>query len=109
MLKKLKHECEIVNNGQEALDLIESKGIDFYDIILMDMQMPILDGISTTKILKEKYGSSTPYIVAMTANVFETDKKLCLSAGMNDFITKPVKLDYLEKSLRDAFLQKKAS
>ena len=106
MLAKLGYECKLANNGEEALNIIDNLGADYFDIVLMDMQMPVMDGVSATKLLKEKYGDDTPYIIAMTANVFDTDKKKCMDAGMSDFITKPVKLDSLESSIRNS-IQKK--
>jgi len=76
----------IANNGQEALDMIEKNGLP--DIILMDVQMPVLDGVQATKIIRKKYPSGWPYIVSMTADAFPEDRRNCLNAGMNDFFDK---------------------
>ncbi|MBN1822553.1 MAG: response regulator [Prolixibacteraceae bacterium] len=103
MLKKIGIECDIANNGMEAYEkFIKNK----YDIILMDMQMPELDGIeSTIKIRnyeKQKNIEKGIYIVAVTANAFSDDKQKCFKAGMNDFISKPFKEEELKNIIRNA-------
>ena len=75
----------VADNGQIAVDIIKDKT---FDIIFMDMQMPVLNGIETTIKLREM-GIETP-IIAMTANATTTDKDKCFSAGMNDFLSKPI-------------------
>jgi len=87
----------IANNGQEALDMIEKNGLP--DMILMDVQMPILDGVQTTKIIRKKYPYGWPYIVSMTADAFPEDRKNCLNAGMNDFLTKPIRVEQVKEAL----------
>ncbi|KHT63734.1 chemotaxis protein CheY [Photobacterium gaetbulicola] len=96
MLEKRGHKVMIVNNGQEVLD-ISHHGLSEFDMILMDISMPILDGISTTKMLREN-GVVIP-IVALTANVMKSDQAAYFAAGMNDFIAKPIIADELEKML----------
>lgn len=78
-------------NGLEAIELIERHS---YDLVLMDVQMPKLDGISATLIIREKLKNSTP-IVAMTAYVTDEEEKKCIDAGMDGFIAKPVDNKYL--------------
>lgn len=90
MLKKIGYECDIANNGQEALDALMSENGNKYTLIFMDMQMPEMDGITATKEIISKYNLERPKIVAMTANVLEEDKQKCFDAGMDDFISKPV-------------------
>lgn len=78
-----------------------------YDLILMDMQMPELDGISSTLKIREyekNKGAEKPvFIVAVTANNFSEDKQKCFDAGMNDFITKPFKIAQIRKIIENAF------
>eukprot|EP00026_Physarum_polycephalum_P001583 Phypoly_transcript_01585.p1 GENE.Phypoly_transcript_01585~~Phypoly_transcript_01585.p1 ORF type:complete len:1072 (+),score=167.91 Phypoly_transcript_01585:208-3216(+) len=88
----------IGNNGMEALQIIEERGMP--DMIVMDVQMPILDGVQTTKIIREKYPRTWVYIVAMTANAFPEDRKNCLDAGMDDFLTKPLRVEQLQLALQ---------
>jgi two-component system, sensor histidine kinase and response regulator len=92
LLKHADITSDVANNGQEALDLLAA---NTYDIVLMDMQMPIMDGVAATiEIRKQKQFSKLP-IIAMTANVLKEDREKCLVAGMNDFIPKPIEPDNL--------------
>lgn len=99
MLKKLGYKCHFANDGQDVLDQIKRNSIHYYSLILMDMQMPKLDGLEATKKIVELYGEKIPRIIALTANAFESDKELCLQSGMHDFMTKPLKLDVLSKMI----------
>lgn len=91
MLAKLGLTCDIANNGQEALNAIDNN----YDLILMDCQMPILDGYEATKrIRKIKKYKDIP-IIALTANALESDFNDCLNVGMTDCLTKPLKFEKL--------------
>ncbi len=83
---------DIATNGAEALDMALQHS---YDLILMDMQMPELDGLAATQAIREMPGCAAVPIIAMTANAFTEDRTRCLDAGMNDFITKPVDPDKL--------------
>ncbi|MGB1508114.1 MAG: response regulator, partial [Crocinitomicaceae bacterium] len=78
----------VASNGIEALKILETEN---FDIILMDMRMPQLDGLETTKVIRNEFKNSTTPIIALTANASENDRKLCLEAGMNEFIVKPFK------------------
>ncbi|MES2525834.1 MAG: chemotaxis protein CheB [Bdellovibrionota bacterium] len=86
------------DSGKEALSLIEK---ETFDLILMDMQMPDMDGLQTTKKIRSlgNIKKRTP-VIALTANAMSGDKDVCLKAGMNDYLTKPVDLDELNKLLR---------
>lgn len=91
ILKVLGYSCDIAENGKEAIEQVSKKPIDHYTLILMDMQMPELDGIEATKRLVATYGVETPIIVALTANAFDKDRDRCFEAGMSDYVTKPIK------------------
>ncbi len=103
LLQKLGITCDIAHNGQEALEMFKNKS---YDLIFMDMQMPVLDGIESTKAIREyeKLNKTTGqiYIVAVTANIFENDKQICFEAGMNDFISKPFKVAEIKEKIQNA-------
>jgi signal transduction histidine kinase/ActR/RegA family two-component response regulator len=88
---------EIANDGSEAVEKMQSANPGDYDIILMDIQMPVMNGYEATKkirMLENPRLASIP-IIAMTANAFEEDKKKAFHAGMNDFISKPIDVDHL--------------
>ncbi len=94
MLNKLGHKVTLANNGQEALDILLKEEKDI-DLVFMDMSMPVLDGLSATRKIRSA-GITLP-IIALTAHAMETDKYDCLEAGMNAFITKPIRAKALEK------------
>lgn len=102
MLDKLGHNFVYAKNGLEAVKAAKKQK---FDIILMDMQMPVMDGIEATKKIREF--DKEVKIVALTANVLEQDRKLCYEVGMDDFLTKPIKLGELSKFL-DLNIQKLA-
>jgi PAS domain S-box-containing protein len=83
---------DIMNNGQEAVDAVSQKK---YDIILMDIQMPVLNGFQATEAIRKQYSSDDLPIIAMTANAMKGDREACLESGMNDYVAKPIKKDAL--------------
>ncbi len=87
ILKKAGHKLDIVENGRAA---VESVKADRYDLVLMDVQMPEMNGLDATKAIRAAGILDLP-VIAMTASAFEKDRKMCLDAGMNDFISKPLK------------------
>jgi hypothetical protein len=95
LLQKLGFEGEIVSNGKEA---VEKATTEDFDICLMDIHMPVMGGIEATKEIRKK-GNTTLPIVALTADVFTEGKKRCLEAGMNDFLSRPVKSEKLEQKI----------
>ena len=97
-LEKLGYHSEIADNGKIALELIQKNGIDYFSLILMDLQMPVMDGLTATKEIQKRYPDAPP-VIALTANAFSSDKQSCLNAGMKDYLSKPLKKDYLEKVL----------
>ncbi len=99
VLNKLGYKPEIANDGQETVEMFKAK---LHDVILMDMQMPVMDGIEATKMIRSCQLLKQPKIIAMTANVLAEDRERCLKAGMNDYISKPVKLEELVALLKNA-------
>jgi PAS domain S-box-containing protein len=87
-------EVTLASNGQEALNEVQS-AIQPFDVVLMDMQMPVMDGLTATRHLRETLNATTLPIVAMTANAMDTDRQACLAAGMNDHVGKPFNLTHL--------------
>ncbi|MBK1986579.1 PAS domain S-box protein [Sphaerospermopsis aphanizomenoides BCCUSP55] len=101
-LKKLGYNADVANNGLEVLKILENK---FYDIILMDMQMPEMDGLTATKIIRQS-AKPQPYIIALTANALEVDRQMCLDVGMNDYISKPIVITEFQEALKNATILK---
>lgn len=103
MIKKLGYECHAVENGIEALNAVadrERLGVDNFTLIFMDIMMPEMDGITATKKIIEKYGQNRPRIVALTASSLQEEKDRCFAAGVDGFISKPVKIEDLEQTLK---------
>jgi two-component system sensor histidine kinase/response regulator len=97
ILQKMGYEPAIVGNGKEAVEASAKTG---YDIIFMDLQMPEMDGLEATRLIRHSGQIDQPVIIALTANTMEGDEEECLRAGMHDYIGKPVKLDELLNKLR---------
>jgi signal transduction histidine kinase/CheY-like chemotaxis protein/ligand-binding sensor domain-containing protein len=91
VLAKLGYQSDKAVNGQEAFEVSCQK---HYDMILMDVQMPIMDGLEATKLIRTHKGAQ-PIIIAMTANAMQGDREQCLQAGMDDYISKPIKVEEL--------------
>lgn len=97
ILKRLGYRADVAANGIEAIAALRQRR---YDVVLMDMQMPEMDGLTATRqICQEWEPSLRPQIIAMTANAMEGDREICLEAGMNDYISKPVQVEELIKAL----------
>lgn len=103
ILSKLGYEAQIANNGQEVLELVSLKN---YDIVLMDVQMPVMNGLEATKMIRLCL-SNQPRIVAMTANTLQGDREECMMAGMDDYISKPINVKDLVMVLEKCALQLK--
>ncbi len=98
ILTKLGFEPDMAQNGVEVLDKMEQQ---LFDVILMDIQMPEMDGLETTAAIRARTWPQ-PFIIAMTANAMSEDKEICLQAGMDDYIAKPMKLQELVDMLKKA-------
>jgi two-component system sensor histidine kinase/response regulator len=107
MLKKAGYNVTLAQNGKEAITTYTAQP-DKFDIILMDIQMPELDGISATRKIRNK-GFKTIPIVAMTANALQGDRESCLDAGMNDYMTKPVKREKVFEMINKLIINKEPS
>ncbi|MDM7325918.1 MAG: response regulator [Thermosynechococcus sp. Uc] len=100
ILEKLGYRGDIAANGLEVLDAVQRQP---YDVILMDMQMPEMDGLTATREvidLFQRLNQPRPRIIAMTANAMESDRQLCRNAGMDDYVSKPINLEDLVRALR---------
>jgi CheY-like chemotaxis protein len=97
MLRHLGHRADLAENGHEALAALERQA---YDVVLLDVQMPQLDGLATARRIRRRWPrGSGPRLVAMTANVMSGDREECLAAGMDDYVGKPVSAGDLEAAL----------
>lgn len=94
-LSKLGYKADLAQNGQEALELI---GDGNYDLIFMDVQMPVKDGLETTRLIRLCL-STQPVIIAITANAITGDRQKCIQAGMDDYISKPFRIEELTKMI----------
>jgi signal transduction histidine kinase/CheY-like chemotaxis protein len=92
LLLKIGYNCSLAINGKEAVDTLQKED---FDIVFMDMQMPILDGLEATRKIRRMNKDKRPVIIAMTANVLAEDRKKCFDSGMDDFVGKPVTLNAL--------------
>ncbi|OZI05861.1 hypothetical protein BWI93_23485 [Siphonobacter sp. BAB-5385] len=95
ILVKLGYEPDLVDDGQQAVEAASQKK---YDLILMDMQMPVMDGLEATLLIRQTL-SHQPIVIALTANVMSGVEQTCLEAGMDDYLAKPVKLEELISKL----------
>jgi two-component system, sensor histidine kinase len=99
-LKKMGYRADIANNGLEVLEALKHKT---YDLIFMDVQMPEMDGFQTTQAIHQKWSAvhdyPRPWIIAMTANAMQGDREACLQIGMDDYVSKPIKMQDLQTIL----------
>ena len=99
LLARMGINVSLAENGQEAIKFVESSS--HVDLVLMDLSMPVLDGIAATKLIRELSGTKKNVpIVAMTANAFADDRDQCIAAGMNDFMTKPINASNLYQCIK---------
>jgi PAS domain S-box-containing protein len=97
LLEKLGYRAEIAVNGLEALEALRRQP---YDVVLMDVEMPEMDGLEASRCIHREWpGQDRPRIIAMTANAMQGDREICLAAGMDDYLSKPIHLDELAEAL----------
>jgi PAS domain S-box-containing protein len=98
MLAQLGYDFEVAKNGKEAVTLASKQ---VFDLILMDVQMPVLNGLESTKLIRKMPRNNSIYIIGLSANVFDEDQKKAIESGMNDYLTKPIRLVELAEKLKD--------
>ncbi|MBW5480642.1 response regulator [Streptomyces bambusae] len=97
MLSRIGYTAQVAHNGQQALDALRHQA---YDVVLMDVQMPRMDGLEATRRIHQEWpGDVRPTIIAMTANAMPGDRERCMAAGMDDYISKPLHLQDLARAL----------
>ncbi|HSB98847.1 MAG TPA: response regulator, partial [Burkholderiaceae bacterium] len=105
LLSQMGYRADVAANGIEAIEAVQRQP---YDVVLMDVQMPEMDGLEAAREIIRRCGSAKPRIVAMTANAMQGDREECLAAGMDDYITKPIRVDALVDSLAHTVVRKDA-
>ena len=99
ILKNHGYSPRLAESGQEALDILN---LERFDVVFMDMQMPVMDGLEASRRIRQKFGSAErPWIVALTANAMSDHRDMCMEAGMNDFLSKPVKSDSIQRIIQN--------
>jgi len=99
ILTQMGHDVDLAENGKEGIKKVKN---NHYDLIFMDMQMPVMDGLEATRLLRQmEYNDAyhVPPIVALTANAMKGDKERCFDAGMSDYLSKPIRKDEIETCL----------
>ena len=96
LLSQMSYGAEVAGDGQQAIDALER---DDYDVVLMDVQMPELDGLEATRRIRARWPDRPLKIVAMTANAMAGDREACLAAGMDDYLSKPIRAAELTAAL----------
>ena len=98
MLQRMGYQPSVVNNGLEALSALRRQ---LYDVVLMDIQMPEMDGLTATQHIKQGWTLETqPWIIALTASAMWGERDRCLESGMNDYLVKPIRIAELMQTLR---------
>ena len=98
LLQQMGYRADVAGNGIEALEALERQ---VYDVVLMDVQMPEMDGLEASRRITSRWRTGErPRIVAMTANAMQGDREACLAAGMDDYVTKPIRVDELVRALQ---------
>jgi CheY-like chemotaxis protein len=100
LLQQMGYRADVAGNGIEAIECVARQP---YDVVLMDVQMPEMDGLEASRRIVAKWPdkAARPHIVAMTANAMQGDREECLAAGMDDYVTKPIRVDALVEALNE--------
>ncbi|HEU0296106.1 MAG TPA: GAF domain-containing protein [Anaerolineales bacterium] len=96
LLEQMGYRADVASNGLEAVESIQRQ---IYDVILMDIQMPEMDGLDAARSIRKLTSLKQPRIIAMTANAMQGDREMCLTAGMEDYISKPIRVNELQEAL----------
>ena len=96
ILDRMGYRADVASNGKEAVEAVKRQP---YDVVLMDVQMPEMDGVEATTRIRERQGENRPWIIALTANALQGDKDKYLGVGMDDYLSKPIKLEELSGAL----------
>jgi CheY-like chemotaxis protein len=97
LLKKMGHRADVATNGAEVLEALVRRP---YDVVLMDVEMPVMDGLEASRRIKQDWpAGQRPRIIAMTANAMQGDREACLAAGMDDYLSKPIRREELAAAL----------
>ncbi|HET7722274.1 MAG TPA: response regulator, partial [Acidimicrobiales bacterium] len=95
-LERLGHQAEVVPDGQEVLRALE---MQTYDVVLMDMRMPEMDGLEATRLIRRRWPDGRPQVVGVTANAVAGDRAQCLASGMDGYLSKPFSMEELAEVL----------
>ena len=109
LLGTLGAECDVAENGQKAVEMVVNAPADKYDLILMDIQMPVMNGYEATRAIRasEHPFAQTIPIIAMSANAFVDDVRDALDAGMDAHVSKPIVFEQFKKTLREVLAKKR--
>ena len=106
-LERMGYNADAVGNGLEAVNAFQHRD---YDLVLMDLQMPEMDGLEASRRIRRTLPADRqPKIIALTANAMQGDREICLDAGMDDYISKPVKMHEIVAAIRRQFPKEKAA
>jgi len=97
LLQQMGYRADLASNGTEAVESVQRQT---YDVVLMDVQMPEMDGLEASRQINARWRpEERPRIVAMTANAMQGDRDMCIAAGMDDYLTKPIRVERLVEAL----------
>jgi CheY-like chemotaxis protein len=101
VLKQLSYQIDVAKDGLEVLEKLEKAN---YDVVLMDVQMPNMDGYETTREIARRFPvERRPYVIALTANAMQGDRERAIAAGMHDYVSKPIRPEKIGRALEKAY------